>query len=150
VNFSRARSFTALAALVASTLLGCGSSHAACPGGCAGPGFADFVLACSPSDLVSVNVTGPCLTGDAGLASYFTGSGRSTLTIDSLEAGTCHVQLEFASGYAYASDVQFTQQTNNVPPGCPCSTYVVATQQTFQVDNPASTCSDAGGDASGD
>lgn len=140
----------ALASLVAVALPSCSQSSGDCPGGCAGPAFVEFHLACNPSDLVGVNVSGVCLASDAGPAGYFSGGQQSALYVDSLQAGTCHVQLLFATGYSYATDVQFTSQVNNVPSGCPCSTTIQPKQQTFQVDNPAATCPDAGGDASRD
>lgn len=147
---SRAVSWAATVCL-ASAALGCNSgSGGGCPGGCSGPAIVEFLLACSPSDLAAVNVTGPCITGDAGPASYFTGDERSVLYVSSAQAGTCKVQLVFASGYTYSADVQFTQESNNVPAGCACATSVVPTQQTFHVTNPASTCQDAGSDASRD
>lgn len=140
----------ALAWLLTAALPGCSQGRGDCPGGCAGPGFVELDLACSPSDLVGVNVSGPCIAPDAGPSGYFSGSERSALYIDSLQAGTCHVQLLFATGYSYSVDVQFTSQANDVPAGCPCSTTIQPTQQTFDVDNPAATCQDAGADASED
>jgi hypothetical protein len=110
----------------------------------------ELVLACSPSDLVGVKVTGPCIAADAGPAGYFTGSERSVLYVNSVQAGTCTVQLVFATGYTYSTEVQFAQQSNNVPAGCACATSIEPTQQTFHVENPASTCQDAGTDAAAD
>lgn len=133
---------------VAAALLGCGSgSGGACPGGCPGPAFARFVLACSPSDLVSVHVTGPCIADDAG-QSYLSSS--SAVYVDSVQPGTCHVQLAFATGYTYSAEVQFLLQSNNVPSNCACAQTVAPTQQTFSVGNSIATCQDAGPDATED
>ena len=143
-----ARHFTALIFLFGPTA-GCGQSSA-CPGGCSSGASTKFILACSASDIVSVIVSGPCAIGDAGLSSYFVGNERSSLYVSSAEPGTCHVQLVFATGYTYAADVQFTSQPGNVPARCGCSSYVAPTQDTFNVDNPRSTCQDAGADASTD
>jgi hypothetical protein len=145
-----ATAFFPLVLLLAAATSGCSSSGGSCPGGCEGPAFVQFDLACSPSDLVRVNITGPCITGDAGPSSYFTGSERSALYIESLQAGTCQVQLVFATGYAYSANVQFASQANNVPAGCACATSIVPTQPIFHVDNPVGTCRDAGADAAND
>jgi hypothetical protein len=58
--------------------------------------------------------------------------------------------MTFATGFTYSADVTFTLQSQNDPPGCPVWHYTAPTQRTFIVNNPGSTCVDAGLDARGD
>jgi hypothetical protein len=124
-------------------LPGCGPKLA-CPGFCPGPGPAQFNLACAPTDLASVVLSGSCATdADASPANYVQGGNLSYLFINGTSTGTCHVELTFASGFTYSADVEFVpEQSEN---GCPvCSPYT-ATVGTFSVNNPSTTCVDAGG-----
>jgi hypothetical protein len=58
--------------------------------------------------------------------------------------GTCHVQLTFATGFTYSTDVTFALQPDLGPLGCPsCPPYLGPIPSTFIVDNPAATCTDA-------
>ena len=57
------------------------------------------------------------------------------------------MQLTFATGFTYSTDVTFALQPDPGPPGCPsCPPYLGPTPSTFTVDNPAATCTDAGVD----
>lgn len=125
---------------------GCSSSYA-CSGLETGDQPAIFHLSCGPTDLASVVLSGPCSTGDAGIATL---SGGASLGVFSSGAGVCHVTLKFATGFTYSADVTFVQQTQNDPPGCPVWHYLAPTQRDFTVDNPGTTCVDAGLDAGAD
>jgi hypothetical protein len=113
----------------------------ACPDSCIQAAYATFELACSPNDLTSVVATGPCAVQDAGL-SYFTGgTSEWTVAVGSAEAGACHVQLEFATGFTYAQDVTFTSQPDPSPKGCtPCPSFIGPTGGPWTVNNPSETC----------
>jgi hypothetical protein len=144
-----ARCAAALGLLV---VLGGGCSPTGdCSGGCA-IGDATFVLSCDSTDLTSVLLSGPCATGDASPSNYFFGSYTSFVHVVSPSPGVCHVELTFATGFTYSADVQFTEQSDNEPSHCACSSYVapVSTQSTFVVNNPSTTCVDAGLDAGED
>jgi hypothetical protein len=97
-----------------------------------------FNLSCAPTNLAEVTVTGVCAS-DAGPSYYVKDSG---VWVNSVRAGDCHVALWFSSGFTYSADVTFTvtSQTGGCCPG----TYVSPTKDTFMVDNPSSTCVDAG------
>jgi hypothetical protein len=61
--------------------------------------------------------------------------------------GVCHVELNFATGFTYSTDVTFTSMTS-----VNCGTtavYVGPTQVVFDVDNPSDTCGDAGASDAG-
>ena len=125
------------------------SGSPACPLVCDDGEGAFFELSCAPTDLVSVTVTGPCATGDAGSTTYgdrfYT---SSWVWVTGSGPGVCNVELAFASGFAYAVSVTFTVQSGDGPPGCPgCPPYVAPTQRKFTVENPSTTCLDGGPDA---
>jgi hypothetical protein len=98
------------------------------------------VLSCSPSDLTSVAATGPCLSADASPHPV-----GDWLNITSPSPGTCRVTLMFATGFTYSADVTFVSQTDPEPLGCGvCAPYIAAIQSTFEVNNPSTTCIEAG------
>jgi len=117
---------------------------------CSGVTDATFNLSCDPTDLTSVVLSGPCATGEAGLSTYVV-AGEPYVHIGSLGPGVCHVQLAFSNGFTYSAEVTFVSQTDDSGPGCPpCPSYIAPTQSTFMVNNPSTTCQDAGPDAGGD
>jgi hypothetical protein len=140
-----ARCGAALGLLVVLGGGGCNSTKICC-GLCPSPEPAVFQLACSANDLVSVVATGPCATPDASLSSY-TGNGR--VFVDSQSPGVCHVELTFATGFTYSADVTFASQPGGVcgGPQCKCADYLTPTSGPFTVNNPSTTCVDAGSDA---
>ena len=94
------------------------------------------------ADLVAVDLTGPCATGDAGNPSYVYGE---WVEIASPDPGICHVQLTFRAGFIYSVDVTFISQTAESE--CvPSFSYVGPTQVVFPVTDPSETCM-ASGDA---
>jgi len=115
---------------------------------CNGIAFEDipavFDLSCAPTDLVAVDVSGPCATADASTApaDYVRGT---QIGIGSATAGVCHLVLTFATGFTYAADVTFTKTAD----ACGAS-IVQPTQASFTVDNPTSTCTGGGTDAGSD
>jgi hypothetical protein len=104
---------------------------------------ATFELACAPSDLTAVNVSGPCSSSNMSSdPADYSGNGEvgpGKLEIGSQVAGLCHVELTFASGFVYSSDVTFTGTSDSCGTG-----YISPTQSVFAVNNPSSTCTDAG------
>jgi hypothetical protein len=125
---------------------GC-SSTGDCSGGCA-TGNATFVLSCGSTDLRGVQLSGPCATRDASPSNYVNSGDTAFVDVTSPSPGVCHVELVFATGFIYSADVQFTLQSDNEPSHCACSSFVApASQSTFVVNNPGSTCLDAGHDA---
>jgi hypothetical protein len=72
-------------------------------------------------------------------------SNPQNLYVASSTAGTCHVELAFATGFAYSTDVVFTSTTTTG--GCCSGTGVNPTQSMFMVNNPSTTCVDGGLDA---
>jgi hypothetical protein len=136
--------------LIGAVLLGgsaCSSSNGSgCPGDC--PLVpATLRMSCAPNDLSSIQVTGPCVGGvlgsDGGLTDYSVEQGGESVSINSLAGGTCHVVLTFATGFVFATDVQFTVQGES----CGCS-FIMPTTTKVPVNNPSSTCSGDGGDDS--
>lgn len=116
-----------------------------CPITCIGAGGATFRLACGPSDLTSVALSGPCATGDANPANYIWGHDDELLEFSSPSPGVCHVELTFATGFTYSTDITFATMADPTLPGCPpCPPYVAPTQGVFDVGNPDTTCTDAG------
>jgi hypothetical protein len=108
---------------------------------------ATFELACSPSDLTAVNVSGPCSSSNMGSdpTDHYGNDevGRGKLEVGSQVAGLCHVDLTFASGFVYSTDVTFTGTSDSCGTG-----FISPTQSVFAVNNPDSTCAD-GGSAAG-
>jgi hypothetical protein len=131
---------------------GCGqSSEAGCGFGIAVPESlttAVLMLSCPPTDLVSIQVSGPCNAGDGGLSSYVRGA---QVLVASPIPGQCTVVLTFAGGFIYRTQLTFQADTVNLPGcnGAESTPYVGPTVNVLEVDNPTSTCLDAGSDASG-
>ncbi len=102
---------------------------------------ATFELACAPTDLTTVNVSGPCSGNNllSDPANYYGNGegGLGTLEVGSQVAGLCHVELTFASGFVYSTDVTFTGTSNSCGTG-----FISPTQSVFVVNNPRSTCVD--------
>ena len=129
--------------------VGCTSGPPACPGFCSENTPATFTLTCSPTDLMDVSISGPCFGADAAPSTNLPHASSTSVQIGSPTPGVCHVTLTFASGFTYSADVTFVSQTDPAPSGCPtCSPYVTPTQRTFTVNNPTTTCVDAGAGAS--
>ncbi len=82
-----------------------------------------------------------------GSASSHVGDG--IVVVDSQGAGVCHIELTFATGFAFTTDVAFATRSGGVcgGPQCTCGDYVAATSGPFAVHNPSTTCVDAGADA---
>jgi hypothetical protein len=130
-----------LAAIVVTTqfvIVACDESP--CAPGCETVGAATFLLSCSPNDLTSVTVSGPCGTADASLSPE-TGREQGVVAILSPSPGVCHIELTFSTGFTYASDVTFTSQSV-----CSCPSFIGPTGGPFVVDIPGSACVDAGAD----
>jgi len=109
---------------------------------CAPTEPATLDLSC-PSVVTSALSTGGCIASrclekDGGSCA------QPVVPIEPTEAGDCHVDLTLAGGFQYAIDVTFVQATTESC--CPC-TSIGPTQSTFAVDNPSTTCLDAGSDA---
>jgi hypothetical protein len=102
---------------------------------------ATLVLSCGASDLSNVALSGPCAAGDAAAYSTPDSSDPQNVYVRSPSAGVCHVELTFATGFTYATDVTFTSTT--ITSGCCPGTGVKPTQSVFMVDNPDTTCVDA-------
>jgi hypothetical protein len=86
---------------------------------------------------------------DASLASYM---GNHAVFVDSEDAGVCHIELTFAGGFTYTADVTFAWQPGGTCGGaqCKCGDYLAPTSGRFAVNNPSTTCIDAGADAGAD
>lgn len=136
-----ARGFAALGLLAALASGGC-SHRDACGVIPDPPTKAIFEPSCGVADLVAVDVSGPCATGDASTPSHAYGE---WVEIASPSAGVCHVQLTFTTGFTYSADVTFTSQT--AEGDCvPSFSYVGPTQVVFPVTDPGESCM-ASGDA---
>jgi hypothetical protein len=107
---------------------------------------ARFDLSCGSTDLTSVVVAGPCVTGDASPTGYLSGSDGQHVLLSSWSPGVCSVELMFATGFTYSAQVTFVSQTVGNPNRCSCQTTISPTQSTFVVNNPSTTCVDAGDD----
>ena len=130
--------------VLTSFLVGCTPGSDACTVSCPIPyGFATFNLSCAATDLTNVTVSGPCATGDAGPSYYVA---EQSIAINSASAGVCHVELTFATGFTYSTAVTFESQSAPNPPVC-CPLLTAPTQTMFTVNNPSTTCMDAGLDA---
>jgi hypothetical protein len=105
--------------------------------------LATFELGCPFTDLTAVTVSGPCAAGGESNLDPAQFAGRGEIGIESDSAGVCHISLTFASGFAYAADVTFISSRSSCG-----TTDVMPNQATFMVDNPSSTCVDAGADSS--
>lgn len=145
----------ALAVIVAGPLVaGCGSDggspgkevcNVSC-GSLSAP--ATFTLSCDATNLVNVVVSGPCATDASTLPYSVDSTSPQNLYVGSLSPGVCHVGLTFATGYTYSTDVTFTSVTTTG--GCCSGTGVNPTQTNFMVNNPSTTCVDAGLEAGTD
>lgn len=127
---------------------GCSEGGAACPGSCGLGNAVEFDLSCDPADITNIPLSGGCAKGDANPANYVCGK-HDCICVGSPIPGVCHVELTFATGFIYSADVTFTSQPGDPGgPGCPpCPSYIAPTQGKFVVNNPSTTCIDAGADA---
>jgi hypothetical protein len=117
----------------------------ACPGFCSDDGPAILHLSCAPADLTSVALSGSCAGGDASPSSYLSGASGASLAITSPSPGACSVTLTFATGFIYSVEVTFVSQPAVATSGCPaCPSYTVPAQSEYAVENPSTTCADAG------
>jgi hypothetical protein len=136
---------------------GCSSTESVCCGTCPANEPAAFQLSCSVDDLRSVVASGPCMMGDASLPNVFgrlngweSGNGRVFVDVDG--PGACHIELTFATGFSYSTDVTFALQSGGMCGACACGDYHAPTTGPFTVNNPSSTCvalPDAGADEGG-
>jgi hypothetical protein len=131
-------------ALLVSLGGGCSLKYA-CPAFCDEDTPATFELSCPVTDLTSVELSGPCATGDASPSNYVLGYASGVVSVSSSNPGICHVELIFGTGFTYSADVTFTLQVGTpTDPGCPpCSSYTAPTQGPFVVNNPSNTCEPA-------
>jgi hypothetical protein len=65
-----------------------------------------------------------------------------TVFVEGQSPGVCHVQLTFATGFTYSTDVTFATQSGGVcgGPQCKCGDYLAPTSGPFTVHNPSDTC----------
>jgi hypothetical protein len=125
--------------VLALLVVACSSGHEACSDSCIEASSATFNLACNPNDLVSVTATGPCANPEAGLSWYTGAATKWSAAVFAQSPGTCHIELTFATGFTYATDVTFVAHTAN----CGCPTYLGPEGPGgFEVQNPADTCRD--------
>jgi hypothetical protein len=76
------------------------------------------LIAPIPADLTAVTLSGPCATNDAGasaLNDYLSSSG-AFVWFGSPTPGVCHVELTFATGFTYSTDVEFASMTHPQQP----------------------------------
>jgi hypothetical protein len=102
-------------------------------------------LSCGATDLTNISVSAPCATGDGDASNQVVAQGVSVL---SPSPGVCHVELTFATGFTYATDVTFQSMSR-----ANCGTteaYIGPTQGVFDVNNPSTTCVDAGSETTAD
>jgi hypothetical protein len=116
--------------------------NTACLSFCPPTNPAKLNLSC-PSVVTSIVATGSCtatrcLAKDGGLCA------QTQVTVAPTQVGVCHVDLTLADGFQYSTDVTFVQTTSESI--CPC-TSIGPTQGMFTVNNPSTTCVDAGLDA---
>jgi hypothetical protein len=132
-------------AIGATVLVGGCKADQPCCGLCPASQEAVFQLTCASTDLTSVTSTGPC----ASNASLAATTVDDVVAIGSDGPGVCHVVLTFATGFTYSADVTFASKPGGVcgGPQCTCPDYVAPTGGPFAVQNPGSTCVDAGPDA---
>jgi hypothetical protein len=129
---------------------GCGSDASSAPAvhGCTVTCSIPYLpatlnLSCSTTDITNVALSRACATDAGGYYSV----GAQFVAVTSPSAGVCHVELTFATGFAYSTDVTFT--TPPADPAVCCPVLTDPTQAVFTVNNPSATCVDAGSDAGG-
>jgi len=102
-----------------------------------------FEFACAPAQVPGVVLSGVCFVGDAGPPAYNPiRYGENGVAVSSLNPGLCNVELTFDTGFVFSEDVTFVLRGQSN--GCGDYTYTAPTQGTFVVNNPDSTCVDAG------
>lgn len=130
-------------------VVGGACSTADCCGSCPADRPAIFHLSCTSADVTGVVTTGPCAR-DAGL-SLTRGDDAAwvgTVFVQGQGPGVCHVELTFAAGFTYSTDVTFATQPGGVcgGPQCKCGDYLAPTPGRdgfavpFAVNNPSNTC----------
>jgi hypothetical protein len=103
---------------------------------------ADPFTSSAVADLTSIAVSGPCAGSDAAVMNE---AQAQAVYVSSPSPGVCHVELTFATGFTYTTDVTFESMTFT---NCgTTATFIGPTQTVFDVDNPSDTCGDAGFDA---
>jgi hypothetical protein len=103
---------------------------------------ADPFTSTAVADLTSIAISGPCASDDAAVLNEVQ---AQAVYLSSPSPGVCHVELTFATGFTYSTDVTFQPMTR-----VNCGTtaaYVGPTQVVFDVNNPSDTCVDARLDA---
>jgi hypothetical protein len=165
-----ARCAAALGLLVVLGGGGCGQTSTNGPGTTvAGPGvdagddassFDDVNTAClafcPPTEPATLNLSCPSLVTSVASTGGCTASrcqakdggscAQAQVSIEPTQAGVCHVDLTLASGFQYSTDLTFVKTTSESI--CPC-TSIGPTESTFIVDNPSTTCVDAGASDAG-
>ena len=125
-----------------------GEEAGACPNfnGCAAyeTPYATFNLSCNTrSELLAVSLDGPCNVDKETYAVQY--------AVGSPSPGVCQFGLIFANGFTYGKELTFASQTPAVPPGCPaCPPFIGPTglsSNPIAVENPDTTCWEAGADA---
>jgi len=132
----------------AGVVAGCSSNPETCNGSRYSPEPATLDLACAPTDLASVVLTGSCASNKTDPGLYVGGSPPNeyvTVPTPTSSPGLCHVELQFANGYMFSTDIQFSSK-NFGDQQCPDNA-IVASPQTVMVNNPSATCVDGGGEA---
>jgi hypothetical protein len=134
----------AAAALTLSVLVagGCGW-HEDCPSGCREGDPIVLDISCGGTDLTSVVLSGPCNIDNASAPDlYLGGSHQQYVYVQPNVAGTCHIELTFATGFTFSTDVHVTNQSDG-DSQCSCQ-YQEPDPQTIAVNNPSTTCVDGG------
>jgi hypothetical protein len=142
-------------------LVGACGSNRLCPAGCVLASSAAAIAVACPANVVTASVSGPCqqlqcaggtemlwpecLTAYGAATAHMPANADLTATA----TGTCHVEMRFADGYLYATDIQFVGRPLNDSPGCPsCPPVTTPVSAPPPVDDPAGACpQDAGADA---
>jgi hypothetical protein len=136
----------AFAVVASGPVVGCDGGSLACTDSC-GSLFtpATFELSCGATSLTNVAVSGPCATDASAFLYSVDSMSPQNLYVASFSPGVCHVELTFATGFTYSTDVTFMSMTYTG--SCCGGTGVVPTPATLAVKNPSNTCVDAGPDA---
>ena len=96
---------------------GCGA-QGPCPAGCVLTSAEAVISVPCPAGVVAATSIGPCTNPSVRDAYSSIASNPQTLYVLGTGTGTCHVQITFADGYVYRTDIQFVEHPNNNSPGC--------------------------------
>ena len=102
-----------------------------------------------PAGVIAATSTGPCTAPATHDAYSNFAPTPETLYVLGTGTGTCHVQITFADGYVYTSDIQFVSHPGNNSPGCPSCPAITdpVAQPPAAIDPGASCVSDGGADS---